>query len=112
MKVGFAQIDAKGDHYAGYSPVGFYDEKEDENCSELTQEEERLLILLKREYLTRLNTLQEELAATYEKTLSELTSRTPADKDSYGHALNEKDYKACQKHAESIFPGRQANYYT
>lgn len=112
MKVGFAQIDAKGDHYAGYSPVGFYDEKKDENCNELTQEEEKLLIFLRREYLTRLYTLQQELATLYENALSALESRTPADVNSYGHALNEEEYKASEQDAKLVFPGKQANYYT
>ena len=112
LKVAFAQIDAKGDHYTGYSPSGFYDPEKDENYDELTKEQERLHIQLKREYLTRLHVLHEELAAKYEKLLSELTEATPASKNSYGYALDKQEFNLAKKQAEEEFPGREANYYT
>ena len=117
MKLGieFAQIDAKGDAYTGYSPVAFYDKGNDTELAEWTKPLERLQIRLKREYLTRLHQMQEHLRAKYLREAKYLDHEAVSNKaidDAYGHVLNALEYNRAKKEAQAEFPGKEANYYT
>lgn len=109
MKVEFQPIDAK-DGLCGYEPLAFVEKNEP---SRLGPQNEIMHILMKREYLTRLKTLQGEIAAKYEP-LFDYGDISPNARGHgpYGQSLNEEEFKAAQAVANAAFPGPEADYYT
>lgn len=104
MKVEFQPIDAK-DGLCGYEPLGFVENNE---LVRLGPHNEVTHIKMKREYLTRLKTLQDEIAAKYEP----LFDYGDISLNARGQSLNEVEFKAADDAAIAEFPGPEADYYT
>jgi len=100
IRIEFAAIDAKDDCYTGYHTVGFV---LGERPLPPFRETVRVQSLMEREYLTRLYTLQEEIAEKYLKIFQPIAEDVEA---------TEEDYEAFRREAKALFPGRCASYYT
>ena len=109
VKVYFCRLDAKDDPYTGYEPVSFAQER---GQIGLSKEAEKLQIWLRREYLTKLKRLQDELARQYETEYANINVHTPADAEPWGQALSKKEYEKTRQLAERHHPGDEADYYT
>lgn len=109
MKVEFQPIDAR-DGLCGYEPLAFV---ENNKAMLLGPINEVIHIRMKREYLTRLKALQNEIAAKYEPLFDRGDLSPHAHGDGpYGQSLDEAAFKAAEAAANMEFPGPEADYYT
>lgn len=102
MKVAFCQIDAKNDAFCGYEPVAF---TTGDRQASYGPENEKLSILMVREYLVRLGQLQAEIRAKYEPLWTDYPQPSeyePIDEDD---PLTEEENAAAKAVAKELFPG-------
>lgn len=111
-RIEFARIDARDDGYTGYSTVAFV--ANNQRIERLGKENSRLTYLMEREYLTRLQALQEEIRKKY----LQLAQDEPVPEESsedYDGCLTKEEYDAIEAEANSFYPAKaelEDLYYT
>lgn len=107
MKLYFSPINAK-DSPSGYTTVAFVTDQGQRPVH--GPKNAHLGILMQREYLTQLATLQARIRDKY-LVLYDTTEPVIPPKGAYYDGLSEADYNSAVKSAEFCFPGCEADYY-
>lgn len=110
VRIEFATIDARDDVYTRYSVVGFVNDVSNRPAY-LTPHNGAVALRMEREYLTRLYTLQQEIAEKYLSLWVDDESYLPED-ETYGHGMTREQYEVADTAARAAFPGKEAAYYT
>ena len=105
----FCQIDVKDYN----SPVNFeIDGQTFGNKRILNKVNSRLSVLMEREYLTRLFSLQQEIEQKY-TSIFDKTDDFSSEKNRYNNdGLTREEYYEVKQEAKNLFPGKEAEYYT